>query len=156
MIEIKINNLNNLLKLTNQFPQVAEKHVNKAIFDSLNLVKNVVASKAPRGVSGDLRNQWKIEMSRFSGSLVSTAQSDGYNYGLAVEKGTAPHFPPVSKIAPWAVKRGLNPWAVAKSIAKKGTKANPFLKNSANYSKKGIENILEKSIGAIINDVKTL
>jgi len=39
-----------------------------------------------------------------------------------------PHFPPVEAIRPWATKRGLNPFAVAKGIAKKGTPLVPFFK----------------------------
>jgi len=41
---------------------------------------------------------------------------------------STPHFPPVQAITPWATKRGLNPYAVAKGIAKKGTPLVPFFK----------------------------
>jgi HK97 gp10 family phage protein len=44
-----------------------------------------------------------------------------------VEFGTRPHMPPVSSLAGWALRKGLNPWAVAMSIARRGTKAQPFL-----------------------------
>lgn len=41
---------------------------------------------------------------------------------------TKPHFPPVSALTGWSERRGLNPYAVAKSIARKGTPIIPFLK----------------------------
>ena len=48
-------------------------------------------------------------------------------HGIFLDEGTRPHMPPVSEIRPWAQSKGLNEWAVAKSIAKKGTKAHPWL-----------------------------
>lgn len=48
-------------------------------------------------------------------------------YGIYVDEGTKPHMPPVDGLKEWAASHGLNPWAVAFSISKKGTKAQPFL-----------------------------
>lgn len=51
-------------------------------------------------------------------------------YGPYVEKGTRPHFPPPGALAGWARRHDTDPWAVAKGIAKNGTKAQPFMKPS--------------------------
>lgn len=57
-------------------------------------------------------------------------------YAIFVEKGTRPHFPPINAIEKWANDHGINPYVLAKSISKKGTKANPFVKNTSDkYSK---------------------
>ena len=37
-----------------------------------------------------------------------------------------PHFPPIKKLIPWAEAKGLNPYAVQRSIGKKGTPLVPF------------------------------
>lgn len=45
---------------------------------------------------------------------------------------TKPHYPPVSALTGWAERKGLNPYAVAASIAEKGTPIIPFLKMAYN------------------------
>lgn len=55
-------------------------------------------------------------------------------YGVFVDKGTAGtntgnpdrKMPPISAISGWANRKGINPWALAKTIQKWGTKAKPF------------------------------
>jgi hypothetical protein len=42
--------------------------------------------------------------------------------------GTKPHMPPVSAVTAWAQSKGLDPWALARSIALHGTRAQPFQK----------------------------
>jgi hypothetical protein len=48
-------------------------------------------------------------------------------HSLYLEFGTAPHFPPVEEVAPWAEAHGLEPYAVALGIAMHGTAPHPFL-----------------------------
>ena len=56
-------------------------------------------------------------------------------YGEAVENGTRPHFPPVDALTNWANRKGINPYALAFSISKKGTKAHPYFKPGIEKSK---------------------
>jgi len=54
-------------------------------------------------------------------------------YAAHVEFGTRPHWIPLkdpqksAAFRKWCKKRGLNPYAVARAIAKKGTKPHPYL-----------------------------
>ena len=48
-------------------------------------------------------------------------------YGLYVERGSRPHWPPVAALAGWARRHGVSPYAVQRSIARRGTRARPFL-----------------------------
>lgn len=41
--------------------------------------------------------------------------------------GKMPPFQPGSDLNTWATKRGMNPFLVARSIGRKGTKGNPFM-----------------------------
>ena len=62
-----------------------------------------------------------------------------------VEFGTKPHFPPPSALATWARRHGFGPrgeWALARAIAKRGTKARPFLVPALLESKPDIEGFL--------------
>jgi len=86
-------------------------------------------------------------------------------YGKYVDEGTKPHMPPVDSLKKWSTARGLNPWAVANSIKKWGTKPQPFLfvinDNQNEYVKRianaGLEDvivmgdaIIKKSGGKIV------
>lgn len=42
-------------------------------------------------------------------------------------KRTRPHWPPIAAITPWARRHGMDPYLVARSIARKGTPLVPFL-----------------------------
>jgi hypothetical protein len=48
-------------------------------------------------------------------------------YGLYVERGARPHFPPVAALAGWARRHGVSPYAVQRAIGRRGTRARPFL-----------------------------
>ena len=120
-MSLEITGLNRLKKLCNQFPAVTEKYANKAIAKAMVRILGEEKREAPFGVSGLLRDNWLITNGRFTGKLASNAP-----YAADVEYGTLPHHVSGTALIPWANKKGLNPWAVAHSIARKGTKANPF------------------------------
>jgi len=52
-------------------------------------------------------------------------------YAIYVEKGTRPHFPPVEAIRRSMKVTEQHAWAIARSIARKGTKAYPYLMPAA-------------------------
>lgn len=75
--------------------------------------------------TGELKDSIKVSIDK---------GRDGYEiilefaeHGIYLDEGTRPHFPPVDEIRPWAQAHGINEWALAKSIAEKGTKAYPWL-----------------------------
>jgi len=52
-------------------------------------------------------------------------------YGLWVERGRRPgKAPPIEAIAGWARRHGVNPFVVARAIARRGTRAQPFVEPS--------------------------
>jgi hypothetical protein len=53
--------------------------------------------------------------------------SNNAEYAPYLEKGTRPHWPPISAITPWAVIHNWNPYLLARHISRVGTKAHPFL-----------------------------
>lgn len=148
MIQVKINGLNKLTKIAQQYPAVSEKYINKAI--SLSLLRILGAEKveAPFGVSGLLRDNWQTSFGRFEGSIKALAP-----YAAYVHEGTAPHMPPVDQITPWANKKGISPWAIAMSIKKKGTKANPFLKRAVDKVQHDIEGEFATALQGTLDEV---
>lgn len=151
MIELKVNGLNKLLKVAEQFPEIAEKHIGKGISRALVRIWGAEKLEAPFGISGILRDNWKIFSGRFTGKLQAGSQ-----YALFVHEGTAPHFPPLDAITPWAIKKGIPPFLVARSIAKKGTKANPFLKRAIDKSADGVDADFAEALDNIVKEAASM
>ena len=61
---------------------------------------------------------------------VQAVSSKNAPYPIFVHEGTKPHFPPIEAIRGWAERHGIPPFALAMSIARKGTKANPWLERT--------------------------
>ena len=153
MITLEIKGLKQFIKMIDKYPAISEKHVNKAIRNSLYSIKSEATKSAPWGSTSDLRNNWIVSLKRFEGSLASGAKQNGFYYGTSVEYGTKPHFVSGKSLAMWASKKGLNPYAVAKSIAKKGTKANPFLQKSIDSQSSTIDQIFADALDKIIKEI---
>ena len=77
--------------------------------------------------TGRLRNSIAYEVQPTGDGVVAKVGT-GVVYARYVEEGTAPHFPPVSAVAGWANRHGIEPFLVARAIARHGTKARPYLK----------------------------
>jgi hypothetical protein len=59
---------------------------------------------------------------------IITPSQEADKYAAAVDQGSKPHFPPIEALQGWADRHGIPVWAVARKIAKKGTKARRFWK----------------------------
>lgn len=87
-------------------------------------------ANAPVGVTGNLRRSLTHDVD--SGEFPTSARvGTNTTYAPYVHEGTRPHWPPIAAITPWARKKGIPPYLVARSIARKGTKAQPFLRDAA-------------------------
>jgi len=75
-------------------------------------------------------------------------------YGAGVEFGTPPHFVSAKHLIGWAKRKGLNPYAVAKSIAKKGTKAHPYMFPAYEKSIRELEKLIKQILDSIIENLK--
>lgn len=132
MITVQIKGIEKLQDAIKRYPVIATQNINSAIRKSLGQVERSATQKAPKDM-GQLKGNWRTEMGTLRGSLAS-----GMDYALFVHDGTRPHFPPIEAITPWANRHGIPPFLVARAIARKGTKAVPFLRDA-----------LEENIGAI-------
>lgn len=145
MANIEIKNLDKLIATMEKAPAIAEEYVGKAMQRALIRVLTEEKKVAPFGVTGNLRDNWNIFIGRFEGRLTSMSP-----YAAAVNYGTAPHHVSPAQLAPWAAKKGLNPFAVAKSIAKKGTRANPFFDKAVASAENGVNKEFETATADII------
>lgn len=110
---------------------------------------------APVGVTGQLRNSIRYV---YTPALLSAEVGPQADYAAAVETGSKPHWPPYgdgSSIADWANLKGIPAFLVARSIARKGTKAHPFVKPTYDKMKPVVEEQISVGIRALVEEVNS-
>lgn len=83
------------------------------------------------------------------GAIVHT----GTNYAAAVHEGTKPHWTSVRNLEDWAKKKGINPYVVQRAIARRGTKAQPFMKEAVEENGSALQRIADKKIQDAVDAV---
>lgn len=115
-------------------------------------IQRTMIKNAPIAVTGDLRRS--VRYSLDLGRLQAIVQPD-VEYAERVEKGGGPvslSAAPGTPLAKWARLKGLNPWAIRASIAKKGTKAHPYVKPTYAEMKPKVEADFEAGINDLIRE----
>lgn len=102
-------------------PSAATAAMERGLSKGLTVIANQVKVETPVD-TGRLRAGTTTEIRHQGGDIVGVVGNNA-SYALFVEEGTRPHFPPPAALAGWAKRVGANPFAVARAIAKKGTKA---------------------------------
>lgn len=82
-------------------------------------------------------------------------------YAVYMEFGAKPHFPPINAIKRWAEKKGMNPYIVARAIAKKGIvvpathgkRERPFMITALQRSENDIIRMVKDSFLALISKI---
>ena len=116
----------------------AEPLVTRMLTTSVNEIQRNTRDLAPHD-TGSLQRSILAERGYPSAKVIVNSP-----YGAAVEFGTRPHFPPIDAITKWANKKGINPYALAFSISKKGTKAHPYFQPGIEKSKPYINSQLNQ------------
>lgn len=76
--------------------------------------------------TGRLRNSIAAKVA--SGALPAWGHvGTNVAYGRFVHEGTGAHWAPVGALTRWAKRHGVNPYALQRSIARRGTRARPFM-----------------------------
>lgn len=105
------------------------------------------------GVTGDLRRsiKYKIDRANLSAEIFPDVP-----YAEDVENGTRPHWASVkegSSLRKWADAHNINPYALQKSIALKGTKAHPFVGPAYKRAMNSVPTAIERGFAAFISGV---
>lgn len=147
-VNMEIVGLDKLMRWAEKFPVIAEKHINRAINRSLVRVLGEEKKVAPVH-TGNLRDNWRLDIGRFQGTLASNAP-----YARDLHDGRMlTKLPTGETLKLWAAKKGLNPWAVAKSIAKRGHLiANPFFKNAVESQASNINKEFSAALDGIVKE----
>lgn len=143
-IEIVIPEIGKLEELWKKAPQKVDDEISKALHKSALTVQRAAQEDTPVD-TGRLRSSIQYRVMGKQARVYVQAK-----YGVFVHEGTRPHFPPIKAIEPWARKRGLNAFAVARAIARKGTKGHPFMRNAAEASKGDVSEFFREGIQNVI------
>ncbi len=141
-INIQINGLDKLKVALIASPRVVEDEMNKGIKRAVLSLERVAKQLVPVD-TGKLRASHTSEFSNMRGELYPAT-----TYAAAVHEGTKAHFPPIGTpgVGLWATKRGMSPYALAKSISRHGTQGTPWLAATANQEERNVENILQLAV----------
>lgn len=124
------SNAQGLYQLSVDFKSLSIDGLNRSIEQGLNIAAIQVKQSARDLVpvdTGDLRKSISSNLSAITGGIRATIQPTE-PYAGAVEFGQpAGTYVSPQQLMVWARNRGLNPYAVSKSILNKGTQAQPYL-----------------------------
>jgi len=150
-IKVEIKGIKEFKAALKKSPRIAKEEIGNAVQKATLEIRGQVKREAPVD-DGKLRQNIYSDVKGLRGTILPIRASQ--KYAICVHEGTKPHHPPVKEgkgIHKWATKKGLNPYAVAKSIAKKGTKANPFMDRAVNKTKSKVNQFFEKALENIVN-----
>lgn len=118
--------------------------------------------KATLLVSTDAKLLAPVDTGRLRGSITPDVRLQGFQtigvvgsnvlYAPYMELGTKPHWPPISAVEVWARRHGMNPFLVARAIARKGTKPRRYLESAFAQNENQIIAILGKVVAEIVNE----
>jgi len=122
-ISIKIEGIEKLAAGAAAAPATLESEVKVALVAGSLLIEGAARGLAPKD-TGRLAGSITHNISGLTSRIGPSA-----GYGLFVEMGrSAGKPPPVSAVAGWAARHGVNPYVLARSIGRRGTRKRPFMK----------------------------
>lgn len=147
-VSVKIQNLKEVQAALKKSPKIVSKHINKAIDRSITRIMEEGKINSPSGFGHQLKTNWEKRVSTLRGETYPNV-----NYAIYVHEGTRPHWTSVKNLEGWARVKGVNPYAVQRSIAMKGTKANPFLRKAVDSVEGEINNIFKDRLSDALEEV---
>jgi hypothetical protein len=126
-------------QLFQRAPQMVSTRLKTLVEASAIDVQREMRIAAPVAVTGQLRGSIRYVVSPLRIQAVIKPE---VNYAEPVEHGSKPHLVSVAEGTPlraWAKLKGINPYALQHSIAKKGTKPHPFVEPTYRKMKPVVE-----------------
>jgi HK97 gp10 family phage protein len=135
-----------------QSPEQTKRTVHQLLEKAGIQVMAEMRLHAPVAVTGDLRRTVHYVFQADGAVAVEPTAS----YAEYVEKGTKPHFVSVKPGTPlyrWAMQKGIPPFALKASIAKKGTKPHPFIQPTYDIMEPKVQRLFSEGIDALIGQL---
>lgn len=118
----------------NGIPETAKKLEYRALIE---IPLRTFLVKSALTVEGKAKEFAPVDTGRLRASITTKIEQTKATiaptvpYASAVEFGSRPHWPPVSALEPWARRHGMNAYALARSISRRGTKPHPYMQPGA-------------------------
>jgi len=151
---IKVKGLSELIAGLEKGSSLIKDSVGEAMRKSTELVKQKArrtAGSPPIVFRGELARSIQATVSAMKGKVVA-----GAKHAPFVEFGTRPHFPPVAPLERWAATKlgsaGLG-FVIARKIAERGTKAQPFFEPAVDDSLKDIERFFGLAVEKVVDSI---
>ena len=137
--------MNDLLKILEAVANLWGQETVQAILKKIDttgikwngsLRRSIMYSQKGTNIEFDMADYGKFIDEGVNGTLIKRGSPFSFKGKVG---GTA------AAIKPWATSKGLNEWAVAKSIQKKGIKKRPFFKSVIEFRAPSLEKAITKA-----------
>lgn len=155
MITIKIEGSKELQADFKKAPELIAKKITEAIRKSTVVIKQNIARKAPV-FDGTLKKSIDSRVIKMRGEVGISERASKYGYVQEYGRRAGSRMPPVNALKRWAIaKTGDEDMAfpIARSIARKGTKPQPFFKPGVEQSMSDVNRYLEEAALHIVNEI---
>jgi len=129
--------------------------IGRGISDGIQQTTAFLAGESAREApvdTGRLKQGITQKVTDTMGTVFTSGKSE--SYAKFVHQGTRPHSVDPSTLEAWARRKGLNPYLVARSIRRKGTKANPFFTRAVEQNAQKAVRIFSTLLNKAINDLQ--
>ena len=103
--------------------------------------------------TGRLRGSIASEIRKtpgIGGETVQGVVGTSVDYAAAVHEGSRPHWVPIRALEVWARRHKVNAYAVQRAIARRGTRARPFLRDAFAQNRARIVQIIGQGVTTIV------
>lgn len=132
-----------MLARTAMDPRLVQDAVDVFLRKSALTIEGAAKQLAPVD-TGRLRSSIASEFAPWRAQVGTTVF-----YAPFVEFGTRPHWPPIGALTRWGRRHGIPAFLVARAIAQRGTKAQPFFRPAIERSMAAIQGFLSDAAHAI-------
>lgn len=137
-----------LKQITEKFwSDVVQDMLDRSIKKSVILLERYAIQETPTD-QWRLRNDFHTEFRKSFGRLFNPT-----HYAIYVHEWTRPHYAPIDKLRWRADRHGIPVWKLWLSIARKWTKANPFMDRAVEQWEKQVDEIFGKEIDKMFLEI---
>lgn len=144
-VERKQEQLEHITKA--MWPETVQKMLDRSIKKSVTLLQRYAIEETPVD-QNRLRNDFHTEFRKSFGRLFNPT-----DYAIYVHEWTNPHYAPIDKIKWRADRHGIPVGALWLSIARKWTKANPFMDRAVERWEKQVDEIFGDEIDKMFYEI---
>ncbi len=151
--EVEVNGLEEQLARFARYDEIANKHLSRAMSDSVKAISRVTKSIAPVGASGLVRGGVEHEVLIRPAEGVMGRVIDRTFYARWVEYGTKPHGVGSDVIASKFGTDQDTAFLIARSIKRRGTRGRHFMYRAFKATERAVKQYFARALERITEDL---